>query len=149
MTPAFALRPLVMGDLAQVENMEQRCFSTPWSRGQLIESLHRHHHLGILVEPLIGYAFFMTLLEEIHLLNLVVDPPWQGQGWGKKLLDAVIDQAKTQGAQSLLLEVRASNEAAKGLYQQAHFDVIGIRRGYYVSAQQTREDALVMRRMLG
>lgn len=96
-----------------------------------------------------GYAFCMNVLEEVHLLNLVIDLPWQGQGWGRFLLDNVQHSARQRGAHSLLLEVRASNEAARHLYLTNQFEIIGIRRGYYATDHpQCREDALVMRREL-
>lgn len=91
----------------------------------------------------------MNVLEEVHLLNLVIDLPWQGQGWGRHLLKSVQQSAQHQGAHSLLLEVRASNEAARHLYLNNQFEIIGIRRGYYATDHpKCREDALVMRRKL-
>ncbi|EQD52005.1 ribosomal-protein-alanine acetyltransferase [mine drainage metagenome] len=97
---------------------------------------------------LFGYAFFLLVFQEAQLLNLVIDQPWQRQGYGRILLHEVITQASAQGAECLLLEVRISNEAALGLYRSAHFQPIGTRRGYYETPTGTREDALVLRRSL-
>jgi ribosomal-protein-alanine N-acetyltransferase len=48
-------------------------------------------------------------------------------------------------ASEVLLEVRIDNTAARKLYEEFGFEVIGTRRGYY---DQGRVDALVMRRAL-
>ncbi|NDU86383.1 MAG: ribosomal protein S18-alanine N-acetyltransferase [Ferrovum sp.] len=148
---AAFFRPLDEADLQSLCSIEQRCFPTPWSRHQLFESLQHHQGLGIQMapeHPLLGYAFFITILEEAHLLNLAIDVPWQQQGWGQALLQAVIFHAQQQGASSLLLEVRAHHRAALSLYHGAGFERIGIRKGYYATAEGTREDAWVLRRSL-
>ncbi|WP_297448684.1 ribosomal protein S18-alanine N-acetyltransferase [Ferrovum sp.] len=147
---APSLRPLTPPDVDVLCAIEKRNFSAPWTRRQLLESLSQHQGLGM-VPPsgtLFGYTFFMQVFQEIHLLNLVIDQPWQRQGWGRILLDEVITRARVQGAECLLLEVRPSNEAALRLYRSAHFQPIGTRRGYYANPTGQREDALVLRRVL-
>jgi ribosomal-protein-alanine N-acetyltransferase len=44
--------------------------------------------------------------------------------------------------------VRPSNSRAIRLYQRSGFKRIGMRRRYYPSFENTREDAIVMRRMI-
>ena len=46
----------------------------------------------------------------------------------------------------MLLEVRPSNKIAQSLYRSLGFGPIGLRRRYYPSFDNTREDAIVMRR---
>jgi ribosomal-protein-alanine N-acetyltransferase len=46
---------------------------------------------------------------------------------------------------SILLEVRPSNKRALEVYQRYGFARIGLRKGYYPAANNTREDAIVMR----
>jgi len=50
-------------------------------------------------------------------------------------------EAVRRGARNLTLEVRVSNEAAKGLYRRFGLAPAGIRKGYYV---ETKEDAIIM-----
>ena len=88
----------------------------------------------------------MQILDEAHLLNLVIDLPWQRQGLGRFLLEAVLNHLRATAAQSILLEVRASNLGARQLYAHAGFTVLSLRKGYYSTPDRTiREDALVMR----
>jgi ribosomal-protein-alanine N-acetyltransferase len=145
-----SLRLLTLQDVDALRAIEKRNFSAPWSGRQLQESLSQHQGLGMVTPSgtLFGYAFFLLVFQEAQLLNLVIDQPWQRQGYGRILLHEVITQASAQGAECLLLEVRISNEAALGLYRSAHFQPIGTRRGYYATPTGTREDALVLRRSL-
>ena len=69
-------------------------------------------------------------------------PGAQGRGIGSLLLQALVDRAVRCGARSLLLEVRADNVAAIGLYRRHGFEQIAVRRRYY---QPGDIDALVMR----
>jgi ribosomal-protein-alanine N-acetyltransferase len=53
----------------------------------------------------------------------------------------VLDEALRLGARRATLEVRASNGAARGLYERLGFHVAGVRRNYYTSPV---EDALIL-----
>ena len=83
------------------------------------------------------------VLDDAELLDIGVAPACRRQGLGQRLLDAVMAAARAQGAQRLLLEVRAGNLAAQALYQRAGFRLSGRRKGYYPAAEG-REDACLM-----
>ncbi|HYF59775.1 MAG TPA: ribosomal protein S18-alanine N-acetyltransferase, partial [Burkholderiaceae bacterium] len=97
---------------------------------------------------LLGYAIVMWLPDEVHLLNLSVDAPWQGVGLGAAMLDWLGADARARGALTMLLEVRPSNTTALRLYERKGFHRIGLRRRYYPAHEGTREDAIVMVRRL-
>jgi ribosomal-protein-alanine N-acetyltransferase len=91
---------------------------------------------------LLGYAGVMFSGSEADVQTLAVTPSAQGRGIGALLLRALIDRAARRGATSVLLEVRADNDAAIALYRRSGFERIGVRRRYY---QPGDVDALVMR----
>jgi len=107
-----------------------------------------------------GYAVVARLPFEAELQAILVDRRWRGCGLARRLLAAVVDQAREWGSERLLLEVRAGNAAAIGLYRAAGFREDGVRRGYYPplrsgashapetppprQAGAVREDALLM-----
>jgi ribosomal-protein-alanine N-acetyltransferase len=76
-----------------------------------------------------------------------VVPGFQGQGWGRVMLDALALWSRGQGAQWLWLEVRVSNERAQQIYTRHGYRRVGERKAYYpadpVHAGK-REDAVVM-----
>ena len=77
-----------------------------------------------------------------ELLTLWVPEACRGKGHAKALLRHVLG---TLG-QPLLLEVRASNAAARGLYASLGGEPIHVRPGYYPATEdKPAEDALVLR----
>ncbi len=144
-----SISELSQDDLDALLTMEHRAYAVPWTRGNLNESL-QNGHIGMacrLEGQLVGYAFLMCVLDEMHLLNLTIDPNFQGRGWGRLLLEAVKDRSRTLGCAQLLLEVRHGNTRALALYRKAGFKPIGVRQQYYPSFHG-REDAIVMRSFL-
>ncbi len=140
---------LVPEDLDNLLAIEQKAYSIPWTRGNLKDSL-LGGHLGLSCRQegvVVGYAFMMKALDEMHLLNFTIDPDHQGKGWGRYLLAAVKSRAREMNCQRLLLEVRQSNVRAIRLYRADGFTQIGLRRQYY-PCPHGREDAIVMSRTL-
>lgn len=93
-------------------------------------------------EGILGYAGLMTSGAETDVQTLAVARSAQGRGIGALLLQALVGEAARRGATSVLLEVRADNDAAIALYRRHGFERIGVRRRYY---QPAGVDALVMR----
>jgi ribosomal-protein-alanine N-acetyltransferase len=85
--------------------------------------------------------------DEAHILNLCTAPHRQGHGHGRRLLRALLQQARSRGAHRLFLEVRPSNPQAVALYMGEGFSEIGRRPRYY-PAHHGREDAIVMAKEL-
>ena len=68
------------------------------------------------------------------------DPAWRRRGIARELLAHVAADARNLGAQTVSLEVRASNEGAQALYKALGLAPVGTRPRYY----SDREDALIM-----
>ncbi|HLO50142.1 MAG TPA: ribosomal protein S18-alanine N-acetyltransferase [Kamptonema sp.] len=90
---------------------------------------------------LIGLACLWAILGEGHITMLGIHPDYQGQGFGKTLLCALLKLAYQRQLEWATLEVRASNFVAISLYQKFGFKEAGRRRGYY---QEPEEDALIL-----
>ena len=58
------------------------------------------------------------------------------------MLNHLIEDARTQGARQMFLEVRESNQVAIQMYLNRGFNEIGRRQNYYPT-KAGREDALV------
>lgn len=91
---------------------------------------------------MLGFAVVATVLDQAELHNIAVHPDIQGQGLGRQLLAAMIEQLPA-AIKNFYLEVRVSNIPAIRLYQQLGFVQIAERRDYY-KTQFGREDALIM-----
>ncbi|ETJ07321.1 MAG: Ribosomal-protein-alanine acetyltransferase, partial [Actinomyces urogenitalis DORA_12] len=69
-------------------------------------------------------------------------PAARRRGVATVMLTDLVEVARGRGCRAVLLEVRASNEAAQRLYAGHGFRPLGVRRRYYVAPV---EDAVVMR----
>lgn len=78
-----------------------------------------------------GYAGFWYDGEDAELMTIGVGKAYQRQGIAAALLQALVDEAKRQGASRMLLEVRVDNDPALALYQRFGFERIGLRKRYY------------------
>ncbi len=152
-------------DLPEVSLIESDIFQAPWSYGNFADSLQAGYDCWVFQTPaapgeegrlsraiegrdILGYSVLMWTPDDLHLLNLSVRRPVQGQGLGRAWLAWLLDDARLRGASAMLLEVRPSNIAGLRLYEWAGFQRIGLRRAYYPAHQGHREDAIVMRRRI-
>jgi len=144
-----AIRRMHYQDLDRVVAIEDRIYPFPWTRGNFRDSLNAGYDCWVyeVERTTIGYAVLMFAVAEAHLLNLSIATDWQGKGYGRSLLDAMVRTARDHGCVFISLEVRPSNPGAIRLYQKAGFREIALRKGYY-PADRGREDALVMGRNL-
>lgn len=139
------LRDMDWADVDAVLHIEQQVHSHPWTRGNFNDSLASGYLCKVYeaANEIVGYAVLMPALDEVHLLDISIAGAYQRKGLGKKLLGEMLALARTLKFERVILEVRASNAAAIGLYRAAGFSEIGMRRGYY-PAGHGREDAIVM-----
>ena len=137
--------PMTEACLDAVMAVEREAYAHPWTRGNFADSIRSGYQAQMLCAgtALLGYFVAMKGVDEVHLLNITVAPPHQGQGWGRVMLDALAQWSRGQSAQWLWLEVRTSNQRAQQVYQRYGFRRVGERRAYY-PADHGREDAIVM-----
>lgn len=141
----YQFRPMSMGDLDVIMEIEPQIYSHPWTRGNFSDSLKSGYSAWVLMlhEQIIGYSLVMMVMDEAHLLNLSVAKAYQKQGLGRLLLEKMIEIARANQASNMFLEVRPSNISAIALYENMGFNEMAIRRGYYPAAHG-REDAVLM-----
>ncbi|MBD3258944.1 ribosomal-protein-alanine N-acetyltransferase, partial [candidate division GN15 bacterium] len=89
----------------------------------------------------IGYACYVFISDEAHLANIAVVPAYRRKSVAKQLLDRILQLAQEAGCRLILLEVRASNNAARRFYEKAGFTELYQRPRYY---RHPVEDAVVM-----
>ncbi|NKF49561.1 ribosomal protein S18-alanine N-acetyltransferase [Shewanella sp. WXL01] len=142
----YILQPLTEADVEQMLLVEQSAHSHPWSQAVLASCFGKLYRVtGIYndQQTLLGFAIVQQIVDEVTLMDICVHQQAQGLGLGKQLLEQVITEAKQHNAVSILLEVRASNQAAIGLYLSQGFNQSGIRKNYYPT-DSGKEDAVLM-----
>lgn len=143
--PLPRLRPMTEVDLPEVFDIEREAYRFPWPPGIFRDCLRVGYCCWVLErrDRIEAYGIMSVAAGEAHLLNLCVRQASQRLGFGKRLLGHLMDLALERRADTMFLEVRSSNQAARHLYENMGFNVAGIRRGYYPGAQR-REDALIL-----
>ena len=144
------VRPMRESDLGAVIEVEREAYEFPWSPGIFRDCLRVGYCCWVLEHQgsLMGHGIMQAGAGESHILNLCVRATAQGQGFGRRLLSRLLEVASERGADSVLLEVRPTNEVARGLYASMGFNEVGVRRAYYPD-HHGREDALILARSLG
>ena len=135
--------------LPRVMEIENRCFSQPWSKEDFLRLLDKPDSVCLVALAegrVIGYSCCWIMIESAELGNLAVDPDYQCRSVGSKLLKETIKVYRRRKVAAIFLEVRTSNRKAIELYEFFGFSKIGLRREYYT---QPVEDALIMKLDLG
>jgi ribosomal-protein-alanine N-acetyltransferase len=136
-------------DLPEVLAIESLSFSEPWTEEMFLHELSSERISHVLVARadegsgprVVGFLVAWIVGKELQINNVAVHPGYRRRGVASRLLAEMLRLAKVKGAGAGYLEVRASNEAAKSLYQHHGFREIARRRRYY---DHPREDAIVM-----
>ncbi len=139
------IEKLTEARLDALTELENKCFSVPWSRESFAGTIGNKNAYFIVADKdgeLAGYAGMYHVLDEGDIANVAVDPSYRREGIASMLLSALIDFAKENGVISLTLEVRVSNAGAIALYRKFGFQDVGVRRKYYTHPS---EDANLMR----
>lgn len=130
----------------QVAELEKVCFSDPWSERSVASELQNELALWLVAldgDTVAGYIGSQSVLGEADMMNVAVAPAYRRQGIAEALILELIRRLKAQEVHSLTLEVRASNDPAKALYEKLGFSQVGRRPNYYA---HPREDGLILRK---
>jgi len=140
---------MVHADVEVATEIELKAAQFPWPRPQFFSSFNNGHEcLAYELDGcVVGFAIFSSVLNEASLMNVAVDPDFQSQGIGRKLLAESLERQRSHGMDVCFLEVRVSNVRAIVLYESLGFQKVGLRRGYY-PGETAREDAIVMKCVL-
>ncbi|MCX5717157.1 MAG: ribosomal protein S18-alanine N-acetyltransferase [Nitrospirae bacterium] len=140
----LTIRAMRESDLPSVVAIERLSFSTPWSETSFLNEIYKHNStakISVAGERVIGYMCANQIADEGHILNLAVHPDFRGRGIANTLVKNIIEELKEKACRFLYLEVRASNNAARKLYEGFGFSIVGARKAYYT---EPKEDAVIM-----
>ncbi|AGC69597.1 putative ribosomal-protein-alanine acetyltransferase RimI [Thermoclostridium stercorarium subsp. stercorarium DSM 8532] len=140
----LTIRPMRLEDIDRVLAVEKRSFTSPWSRLMFFDELENPRARYFVAEisgRIVGYTGFWIILDEGHITNIAVDPSYRRMKIGTRLMEKIIESARSSKLRALTLEVRKSNIAAISMYKKFGFKVEGLRKNYY---SDTHEDALIM-----
>ncbi len=139
------VRKMKISDIDKVLEIENECFSTPWSKDAFITELTKNKLAKYFVAEVNGevvaYGGMWLIVDEAHITNIAVNHKYRGMGIGTKVVKNLIQEGKNTNICRMTLEVRKTNLNAQELYKKLGFIFSGIRPKYY---QDNNEDAIIM-----
>jgi ribosomal-protein-alanine N-acetyltransferase len=143
----FAVRETTKADLLAVFRIERASFPQPWPYAAFERFVGAP---GFLVAEdtetaaVVGYVVADSVpshgVSVGHVKDLAVAPDRRGEGIGSALLSQALTVLFSEGVGRVKLEVRASNDGARALYESFGFERHHVVSGYYDDG----EDAHVM-----
>jgi len=136
------IRPARVEDAGVLRQMEEECFSDPWSRENLLSELASDLSVIRIAEQdgeAQGYFIARIVLGEGELLRIGVRRKARMTGLGKSLARNMLESLP--GVSVWRLDVRESNLAARKLYEALGFSYVIRRRDYY---ENPLEDGIMM-----
>lgn len=136
---------MVQEDADGVARVEAACMPVPWSRQSFWEEASHTDAYYLIARDvdrdnlIVAYAGCWVLVNEGHITNVAVDPDYQGQGLGRRLMNELTSRVKALGVDSMTLEVRPSNTVAINLYTSLGFRSVGQRPKYYTNPVEAAE----------
>lgn len=163
MSTGLAIRPATPDDLDAIWAIETAVFGAEaWSRDMMREELTAAHRCYLVLVDVDadaacdadadgdadaggavrGYGGLLALGADGDIQTIATEPAVRGAGHGRRLMNALLDEAAARGVREVFLEVRADNPVARALYGSLGFEEIAVRPRYY---QPDGVDAIVQR----
>ena len=142
MIKEVSIREATERDANEIARIELLSFRTPWSEEMILSEMREPlstFFVAVFQDNVIGYYGFLHILDELHILNVAVDPTFRQKGIGNKLIAHLVEKARALSARAVTLEVRESNLPAIRLYERFGFVSAGVRPHYYTD----KENALI------
>ncbi|MEM8905920.1 MAG: ribosomal protein S18-alanine N-acetyltransferase [Actinomycetota bacterium] len=142
--------PMRRRHLPAVLRIERQVYPTPWSMALFLQELAADRRVYRVARrpghgEVLGYVGVIVVADEGHVATVAVDPRWQRNAIGARLLLDATRGAREEGATAMTLEVRASNRAAQAMYVRFGYAPAGVRKGYYPGGRgRSPEDAVIM-----
>ena len=146
--PVIVIRYMESEDVWQVADIEKKCFSEPWSEKAFNDTLSDDNYMYIAAasgKRVVGYAGCVMSPPEADITNIAVESEYRRMGIGEMLMEQLAKKLSERNIETVFLEVRQSNEAAKELYRKQGFEYIGVRKNFY---RKPDENGILMAKKL-
>ena len=144
LTCSAEIIPTEQSHIEAIAQLEQEVFTPAASEAKLREklALSSCHMLTALIKnEVAGFIIVDEIAGEAYIDDLAVSPKFRRQGIASKLLGQAEVNAILRGCEKIHLEARASNHAARSLYELRGYQTTGTRPNFY---QTPTEDAILM-----
>ncbi len=131
--------------VAKAHEIDKSAFNaTAWSLATFWTELtqRNRYYLALVDEKkeIVGFGGVAFNGVDADIQTMVIKPEYQKKGYGKQLLDALLEKVKENKSNRVFLEVVADNKPAISLYLSRKFEQIAKRSNYYPNGT----DAVIM-----
>lgn len=139
----FEVLPYEKKHLDEIVSISLETLSKDAWNKKMFEESEQNISCFVAISDGVVIGFVTTLMGTFQheILDIAVCNGFRRCGVATKLLDNVIDNAKSHGVKEIFLEVRKTNYPAISMYEKAGFQKIGERKKYY----QNSEDAILFK----
>lgn len=134
-------------DLSLIKDILIDDFDDFWTYDVLQEELNNpnsEYFVAKLENNILGFAGIWKAVDDVHITDIVVKKSNRQTGIGSKLLEKLIQTAKSQNFNLITLEVNEHNQPAINLYLKYGFKNVGFRKKYY----NNKDNAIIMTKEL-
>ena len=125
-------------DFDEVQRIENECFKEPYSTEDLHYEFEKNPVNKIIVAELdgkvIGFIDFLITFNSSTIMQVAVTKEHRGKGIATELLNEMeksFPKEIDDIVETITLEVRESNEAAKNLYLKNGYKIVVVKANYY------------------
>lgn len=140
---SLQIKVLDKSHLLLIMEIEKKSFKKPWTHDGYAQLFEQKNYMGFGVfygNKMAGFCFFYFVLDELHIVNIAIDPALRRQKLATTLLLYIEAWAVKKGLKKIFLEVSVENLAGVALYENIGFMRQSRRMKYYPDGK----DAILM-----
>lgn len=125
-------------DFEQVLEIERECFKQPYTSKELEYEFYENPVNKIIVvedeQKVVGFIDFLITFNSSTIMQIAVTSNYRGKGIATQLLAEMensFPKEIDEMVETITLEVRESNEAAKALYLKNGYEIVTVKQNYY------------------
>lgn len=138
---------LVRSHMPQVLAIESASFEYPWCKDDFVSVLRQRNCIGYIVredKKVVAFTLYELHKGKLDILNLAVHPDHRRQGYGRQLVERLIDKLSQQQRHTLRTTCWERNLPAQLFFRALGFRVTEIDRSGYPEAGRPDDDSYVM-----
>lgn len=127
------IRPMTLNDILDITKLETKVFKetlgSTFFDNELNLNPFAKYYVYEINKEIIGYIGSRVYDDSIEIMNFLINPNYQRQGFGKELLDHLLNSFND--IKLVTLEVRKSNKQAITFYNKNGFVLDHVKKHYY------------------
>ena len=138
------IRRAVPDDAPKIFALEERSFADAFGERDIFSLICSEGGMCFVATEggeVLAYIFGRIIAPEGEIYRIAVREDKRQRGIGYRLLSYALKTERGRGLETIFLEVREKNSAARALYRAYGFVEVGVRRGYYKNPD---DDAVIM-----